>query len=89
MNDVKTIIKDIEKFKPIPRMAHKIMAVAEDPDMKVVSFDSALADLKGIQKTSNVSVNTLNDSPFALALVVQCHRCIDWRNGDHQARGCG
>ncbi len=48
MKDVKSIIKKIDKLKPIPQVAHKIMSIIDDPNSsmsqltEVISYDQAL-----------------------------------------------
>ena len=41
MSEIQSILKDIDRLKPIPQVAHKIMSIIEDPD-------SAMADLSDI-----------------------------------------
>ena len=48
MNDIEKIIKGIDKLKPMPQVAGKIMSIVEDPDSsisdltEVVTYDQAL-----------------------------------------------
>jgi putative nucleotidyltransferase with HDIG domain len=48
MKDIKQIIKGIDKLNPIPQVANKVMALAEDPDSsmsqisEIISYDQAL-----------------------------------------------
>ncbi|MDY6842555.1 MAG: HDOD domain-containing protein [Thermodesulfobacteriota bacterium] len=48
MNDMQTIIKSIDKLKPIPQVANKIMSLMEDPESsmsdlsEVILYDQAL-----------------------------------------------
>lgn len=48
MHDITSIMKKIDKLKPIPQVAHKIMSIAEDPESslpdlsKVITHDSAV-----------------------------------------------
>jgi putative nucleotidyltransferase with HDIG domain len=74
MNDIKTIIQDIDKLKPIPQMAHKIMAIAEDPKSsmsdvsEIIIYDQAL--------TANI-LRICNSAYFGLAMEVDSvHQAI-------------
>jgi putative nucleotidyltransferase with HDIG domain len=74
MNDIKTIIRDIDKLKPIPQVAHKIMAIAEDPKSsmadisEIIIYDQAL--------TANI-LRICNSAYFGLAMEVDSvHQAI-------------
>lgn len=48
MNDIKSIIKEIEDLKPIPQVASKVMSIAKDPESsmndlsKIIVYDTAV-----------------------------------------------
>ncbi len=65
MSDIKSIIKGIDKLKPIPQVASKVMSIARDPESsmsdlsKVIVFDTAVT--ANLLKVANSAYFGLHD----------------------------
>ena len=48
MNDITSIIKKIDRLKPMPQVASKVMSIAQDPETsmsdlsKIIVYDAAV-----------------------------------------------
>ncbi len=57
MNPIKSIIKKIDRLKPVPQVAHKVMSITQDPGSsmadlsKIIAYDTALT--ANLLKTAN------------------------------------
>ena len=48
MSDLKSIIKKIDSLKPVPQVANKVMAIAQDPDSSMAGFGEKLEEVEAL-----------------------------------------
>ena len=60
MKDISSIIKDIDKLKPIPKVAHKVMAIVEDPQSSMQD----LADIITLAPSLTANILKLCNSGY-------------------------